>query len=66
MDDFARNICFPGTSPPDKTLVDLASLGRLSAATVKEDPSKTEYWVLRRETERLLPAEYTDPMIQSL
>ena len=69
MDDFdlaTRLSYFLTQGPPDKTLVDLAKRGRLSATRPsKGDPSKTEYWVLRRETERLLPTEYTDPMIQS-
>ena len=58
-------VYFLTQGPPDKTLVDLAQRGRLSATRPsKEDPSKTEYWVLRRKP-RLLPAEHTDPMIQS-
>ena len=69
MDDFdlaTRLSYFLTQGPPDKTLVDLAQRGRLSATRPSNaDPSKTEYWVLRRETERLLPAEHTDPMIQS-
>jgi mono/diheme cytochrome c family protein len=39
--------------PPDATLVDLAARGRLA-----------ESWVLRREAERLLPTQYTDPLIR--
>ena len=69
MDDFdlaTRLSYFLTQGPPDKTLVGLAQRGRLSATRPSNaDPSKTEYWVLRRETERLLPAEHTDPMIQS-
>jgi len=69
MDDFdlaTRLSYFLTQGPPDKTLIDLAQRSRLSATRPsKEDPSKTEYWVLRRETQRLLPAAHTDPMIQS-
>ena len=69
MDDFdlaTRLSYFLTQAPPDKTLIDLAKRGRLSATRPsKADPLKTEYWVLRRETERLLPVEHTDPMIQS-
>ncbi len=39
--------------PPDATLVDLATRGRLA-----------ESWVLRREAQRLLPKQYTDPLIR--
>lgn len=69
MDEFGlatRLSYFLTQGPPDETLIDLAQRGRLSATRPSEaDPSKKEYWVLRRETERLLPTDHTDPMIQS-
>lgn len=69
MDDFdlaTRLSYFLTQGPPDETLIDLAQRGRLSATRPsRTDPSKVEYWVLRRETERLLPTSHTDPMIQS-
>jgi hypothetical protein len=40
--------------PPDATLVDLATRGRLG-----------ESWVLRREATRLMPKKPTDPLIRS-
>ena len=40
--------------PPDATLIDLATRNRLGEA-----------WVLKRETNRLLPKRMTDPLIQS-
>lgn len=69
MDDFdlaTRLSYFLTQGPPDETLIDLAQRGRLSITRPsKADPSKTEYWVVRREAERLLPTTHTDPMIQS-
>lgn len=69
MDDFdlaTRLSYFLTQGPPDETLIDLARRGRLSATRPsKEDPAKMEYWVLRREAERLMPTEFTAPMIQS-
>ena len=69
LDDFdlaTRLSYFLTQGPPDETLIDLARRGRLSATRPsKADPAKMEYWVLRREAERLMPTEYTDPMIQS-
>ena len=52
--------------PPDETLIDLARRGRLSAVhPSKADPSKMEYWVLRREAKRLMPTSHSAPMVQS-
>ncbi len=69
MDDFdlaTRLSYFLTQGPPDETLIDLARRGRLSATRPsKANPSKTEYWVLRREAQRLMPTSHTDPMIQS-
>jgi hypothetical protein len=69
MDDFdlaTRLSYFLTQAPPDETLIDLAGRGRLSAVRPsKADPSKMEYWVLRREAKRLMPTDLTDPMIQS-
>ena len=68
MDDYdlaTRLSYFLTQGPPDETLIDLAQRSRLSAShRSKADRTKTEYWVLRRETERLLPTSHTAPMIQ--
>jgi len=63
MDDFdlaTRLSYFLTQGPPDATLVDLATRKRL-AITNKSG----EYWVVRREAERLMPSTHTAPMIQS-
>lgn len=69
MDDFdlaTRLSYFLTQGPPDATLIDLAQRKRLSPTRPSQkDPSKLEYWVLRREAERLMPQTYTAPMIQS-
>ena len=69
MDDYdlaTRLSYFLTQGPPDETLVDLARRARLSATrSSKTDLGKKDYWVLRRESERLLPTEPTDPMIQN-
>jgi hypothetical protein len=69
MDDYdlaTRLSYFLTQTPPDETLIDLAQRGRLSATNPsKATPSKTQYWVLRREAERLMPTSHKDPMIQS-
>ncbi len=69
MDDYdlaTRLSYFLTQGPPDETLIDLARRGRLSdIRPLKADPSNMEYWVLRRESQRLMPTSYTDPMIQS-
>jgi hypothetical protein len=52
--------------PPDETLIDLARRGRLSAVRPsKADPSKMEYWVLRREAKRLMPTSHSARMVES-
>ena len=69
MDDFdlaTRLSYFLTQAPPDETLIDLAERNRLSATRPSSEiHSKTEYWVLRREAERLMPTSHTEPMIQS-
>ncbi len=69
MDDFdlaTRLSYFLTQGPPDATLVDLAQRNRLSITQPSEsDKTKNEHWVIRREAERLLPKNHTDPMIQS-
>ena len=69
MDDYdlaARLSYFLTQGPPDKILIDLARRGRLSAVRPsKENPSKMEYWVLRREAHRLMPKVPSAPMVQS-
>ncbi|MGI9442423.1 MAG: DUF1588 domain-containing protein [Rubripirellula sp.] len=69
MDDYdlaTRLSYFLTQTPPDETLIDLAQRGRLSAThPSKATPSKSQYWVLRREAERLMPTSHEDPMIQS-
>jgi hypothetical protein len=63
MDDFdlaTRLSYFLTQGPPDATLIDLAQRKRL-AITNKDG----EFWVIRREAERLLPKTHTAPMIQS-
>jgi hypothetical protein len=69
MDDYdlaARLSYFLTQGPPDKILIDLARRGRLSAVRPsKENPSKMEYWVLRREAHRLMPKIPAAPMVQS-
>ena len=69
MDDYdlaARLSYFLTQAPPDKILVDLAQRGRLSAARPsKSDPSKMEYWVLRREAKRLMPTSPSARLVQS-
>lgn len=69
MDDYdlaARLSYFLTQGPPDKILIDLARRGRLSAVRPSEvDPSKLEYWVLRREAKRLMPTSHSAPMVQS-
>lgn len=69
MNDFdlaTRLSYFLTQGPPDATLVDLAQRNRLSITQPSEsDKTRKEYWVIRRETERLLPKKHTDPMIQS-
>ncbi len=69
MDDYdlaTRLSYFLTQTPPDETLIDLAQRGRLSATNPsKATPSKAQYWVLRREAERLMPTSHKDPMIQS-
>ena len=69
MDDFdlaTRLSYFLTQAPPDETLIDLAQRNRLSAVRPSTaDPSGTEYWVLRREAERLMPTSHTDPMVRS-
>ncbi|MFT5128831.1 MAG: hypothetical protein ACI8W8_002450, partial [Rhodothermales bacterium] len=63
MDDFdlaTRMSYFLTQGPPDATLIDLAQRSRL-AITNKSG----EYWVVRREAERLMPTSHTAPMIQS-
>ena len=63
MDDFdlaTRLSYFLTQGPPDATLIDLAQRQRL-AITDKSG----EFWVIRREAERLLPSTHTAPMIQS-
>lgn len=69
MDDFdlaTRLSYFLTQGPPDDTLIGLAQRGRLSATRPSAvDKSKQDYWVLRREAERLMPDNFNDPMIQS-
>lgn len=68
LDDFdlaTRLSYFLTQGPPDSVLVDLAQRNRLSASKPAEPEKRVEYWVLRREAERLLPKRETDPMIQS-
>ena len=69
MDDYdlaARLSYFLTQAPPDKILIDLARRGRLSAVRPSEaDPSKMEYWVLRREANRLMPTSPSARMVQS-
>jgi len=69
MDDYdlaARLSYFLTQAPPDKILMDLARRGRLSAVRPsKADPSKMEYWVLRREAKRLMPIGPSARMVQS-
>jgi hypothetical protein len=69
MDDYdlaARLSYFLTQAPPDKVLIDLARRGRLSAVRPsKADPSKMEYWVLRREAKRLMPTSPSARMVQS-
>ncbi|MDF1739151.1 MAG: DUF1588 domain-containing protein [Verrucomicrobiales bacterium] len=69
MDDFdlaTRLSYFLAQRPPDATLRDLAERNRLSP-TIPAGPNgeRKEYWVLRREAERLLPTRETAPFIQS-
>ncbi|PHR95465.1 MAG: hypothetical protein COA78_30125 [Blastopirellula sp.] len=69
MDDYdlaTRLSYFLTQAPPDKILIDLARRGRLSAVRPsKADPSKMEYWVLRREAKRLMPTSPSARMVQS-
>jgi hypothetical protein len=69
MDDYdlaARLSYFLTQAPPDKILMDLARRGRLSAVRPsKADPTKMEYWVLRREAKRLMPTSPSARMVQS-
>ena len=69
MDDWdlaTRLSYFLTQRPPDSTLIDLAERNRLSITRSSEtDSQKPEYWVIRREAERLMPKVRTDPMIQS-
>jgi hypothetical protein len=69
MDDYdlaARLSYFLTQAPPDEILIDLARRGRLSAVRPsKADPSKMEYWVLRREAKRLIPTSPSARLVQS-
>ncbi|MDA7921949.1 DUF1588 domain-containing protein [Verrucomicrobiales bacterium] len=69
MNDFdlaTRLSYFLTQGPADAKLVDLAQRNRLSITQPSEsDKNKTEYWVIRREADRLLPKKHTDRMIQS-
>lgn len=68
MDDFdlaTRLSYFLAQRPPDATLRDLAQRNRLSPTIpAGPDGERKEYWVLRREAERLLPTKETAPFIR--
>ena len=69
MDDFdlaTRLSYFLAQRPPDATLRDLAQRTRLSP-TIPAGPNdeRKEYWVLRREAERLISSRVSAPFIQS-
>jgi hypothetical protein len=52
--------------PPDATLVDLAQRNRFSITQAsKTKGKKKDYWVIRREAERLMPKVYSAPFIKS-
>jgi len=69
MDDFdlaTRLSYFLTQRPPDATLRDLAQRNRLSPTIpAGPDGKRKEYWVLRREAERLMPSKESAAFIES-